>query len=83
MFDGKVQRRRYSDNMVIMRGWEDERLLKLKGTSTQAHNFAYLSHDYEGTLSFSLSWHARFGHINYDSLPILKKNGVYGLLTIP
>jgi hypothetical protein len=77
LFDGKVEIRS-SDNMVVMIGWEDERLLNLKGTSTRAQNFAYLSHHDEGTLSSSLLWHARFGHINYDSLRVLKKNGVSG-----
>jgi hypothetical protein len=38
MFDGKVEIRRYFDNMVIMIGWEDDKLLKLKGTSAWAHN---------------------------------------------
>ena len=28
-------------------------------------------------------WHARFGHINYDSLIIMKQKGVQGLPTIP
>jgi hypothetical protein len=69
--------------MVVMIEWEDDKLLKLKGTSAWAHDFAYLSHYGEGTLSSSLLWHARFGHINYDSLRVLKKNRVSGLPTIP
>jgi len=36
MFDGKFEIRRSSDNIVIMIGWEDERLLKLKGKSARA-----------------------------------------------
>jgi transposase InsO family protein len=68
--------------MVDMIGWEDDKLLKVKGTSTWAQNFAYLSHHDEGTFSSSFSWNARFGHINYDSLHVLKKNGVSGLPTI-
>jgi hypothetical protein len=36
MFDGKVEIRKSSDNMFVMIGWEDDILLKLKGTSTQA-----------------------------------------------
>jgi hypothetical protein len=36
MFDGKVEIRRYFNNMVIMTRWEDERLLRLKGTFMQA-----------------------------------------------
>ena len=59
--------------MIVMTGVEDGRLLKLKGTSACAHNFAYHAHQNEGTLSSSLLWHARFGHINYDNLRLLKK----------
>jgi len=62
---------------------EDDKLLTLKGTSARAQNFAHLSHYDEGTLSFNLLCHARFGHINYDSLRMLKKNGVSILTTIP
>ena len=54
MFNRKVKIRRSSDNMVNMREREDERLLKLKGTSTWAHNYAHLSHHDEGTLSSTL-----------------------------
>ena len=28
-------------------------------------------------------WHARFGHLNYNSLRLLRKNGVFGFPTIP
>jgi hypothetical protein len=69
--------------MVVMIRVEDERLLKLKGTSVHAHNSTYLSHHDEGTLPSSLLWQAGFGHINYDNLRLLKKNGVFGLPTIP
>jgi hypothetical protein len=34
-------------------------------------------------LSSSLFWHARFGHINYDSIRIMKQQGIQGLPTIP
>ena len=83
IFDGIVEIRRAFDNMVMMTGVEDGRQLKLKGTSACAHNFAYHAHQNEGTLSSNLLWHARFGHINYDGLRLLKKNGVSGLPTIP
>jgi hypothetical protein len=63
--------------MVIIIGWEDEKLLKLKGTSTWTLNYIYLSHHDEGTLSSSLLWHDRFGHINYYSLCMLNKNGFF------
>jgi len=57
-------------------GWEDEKLLKLSVTSAQVHNSAYLTHH---ALSSSLLWHARFGHINYDSLRLFQNNGFYDL----
>jgi hypothetical protein len=44
IFDGNVEIRKASDNMVVMTRVEDERLLKLKGTSAHAQNSAYLSH---------------------------------------
>jgi len=28
-------------------------------------------------------WHARFGHINYGSIKIMKNQGIKGLLTVP
>jgi len=69
--------------MVFMIAWEDEKLLKLKGTFAQAYNFSYHSHHDEGTVSYSLMWNARFKHINYDTLFILKKNGVSSFPSIP
>ena len=66
-----------------MTGIEEERLLKLQGTFARAQNFSYSSHYDEGTLPSSLLWHARFGHLNYDNLRLLKKNGVTSLPTIP
>jgi hypothetical protein len=83
IFSGKVEIRKDSDNMVGMTEIEDGRLLKLKGTSTQAKKFAYLSHHNEGTMQSSLLWHAIFGHINYHNLHVLRKNGVSGSPTIP
>jgi len=56
--------------------------LKLQGTFARAHNFSYSSHYDEGTFSSSLLWHA-IGHLNYDNIHLLKKNGVIGLLIIP
>ena len=83
MFHGKVEVRKASDHSPVMRGIEEESLLKLQGTSGQAQHFSYNSHHEEGTLPSSLLWHARFGHLNYDSLRLLKKNVVFGLPTIP
>jgi len=68
--------------MVFMIGVKEERVLKLK-TFAPTQNFVSISHHDEGTLASSLLWHARFGHINYDNPPLLKKNGVFGLPTIP
>jgi hypothetical protein len=83
IFDGKVEIRKAFDNIVIMIGVEDERLLKLKGTYVHAQNSAYLSHHDDGTLPSNLLWHAKFGHVNYANLRLLKKNGVSSLATIP
>jgi hypothetical protein len=83
MFDGKIEINMSSDNMVVVTGWEDEKLLKLKATSTRAHNYAHLSFYDEGTFSSSLLWNAIFGNINYDSLCMLMKNNVSDLPTIP
>ena len=69
--------------MVMMIGVEDGILLKLKGTSTCACNFAYHTNQSEGTLSSSILWNARFGNINYDNIRLLKNNGVFGFPTIP
>ena len=44
MFDGIVEIRKSSDNQVIMTGYEDGKLLKLKGSSARVQNYAYLSH---------------------------------------
>eukprot|EP00253_Pinus_taeda_P026112 PITA_26112 len=44
MFDGKVEVRKASDYSLVMTGIEEERLLKLQGTSTRAQNFSYNSH---------------------------------------
>ena len=83
MFDGKLEVRKSSDHSLVMRGIEEERLLKLQGTSAHKQHFSYITHHEEGTLPSSLLWHARFGHLNYDSLHLLNKNGVAGLPTIP
>ena len=66
-----------------MTGYEDGKLLKLKGCSATVQNFAYMSQLEEGNLSSSLLWHARFSHLNYNRLFLLTKNGVYDFPTIP
>jgi hypothetical protein len=72
-----------SDNMVVMTEMEDRRLLKLKGTSSHTQNATYLSHQDASIIPSSLLWYARFSHINYDILHLLRKNGVSGFPTIP
>ena len=71
MFDGIIEIRRAYDNVVVMNGVEDNKLLKLNGTSSNSQNSANLV-QHNSNLSSSLLWHARFGHINYDSLMIMK-----------
>jgi hypothetical protein len=83
MFGGNIEIRKNSHNMVVMNGMEDGILLKLNGTSAHTQNVAYLSHQNEVIMSSSLLWHARFGHINYDSLHFLRKNSFLGFPTIP
>jgi hypothetical protein len=61
---------------------EDDKLLKLKGTSSNVQNYANLAQQ-SGNLSSTLLWHARFGHINYDSLKLMNQNDIQGLPTIP
>jgi len=67
MFDGKLEVRKASEHSLVMRGIEEERLIKLQGTFAHAQHFSYNSHHEEGTLPSSLLWHARFGHLNCDS----------------
>jgi hypothetical protein len=83
MIGGKVEIRKDSDNMGVMIEMEDGRLLKLNGTYAHTQTVAYLSHHDLGIIPSSLLWHARFGHISYDNLRLLRNNGVSGLPTIP
>ena len=83
MFDGIVEIRKSSNNQVIMTRYEDGKLLKLKGSSVRVQNYSYFSQHGEGNLSSSLLWHAIFGHLNYNSLRLLRKNGVFGLPPFP
>ena len=68
--------------MIAIIGLEDDKLLKLNGTSSNSQNSTNLA-QHNGNLSSNLLWHARFGHINYDSLKIMKQKGVQGIPTIP
>lgn len=83
MFDGKVEIRRSSDNKVVMSGFEDEKLLKLQGTCVRSKNFSFMAHQEKGTLSSYLLWHARFGHLNFNNLCLLKQQVFSSLPTIP
>ena len=58
MFDGKFKIKKVVDNTIVMNGLEDETILRLKGTSSYAHNFACLSHHDEYTFTYSIPWHA-------------------------
>ena len=49
MFYGKVEVTKASDNSLVMIGIEEERLLKLQGTSAHAKNFAYNTQYDQGT----------------------------------
>lgn len=69
--------------MVMIKGSKDEIPLKFKGTFSHEKNYAYLTHHNEAKMSFSLFWHARFGHIIYGILCLFKKNGVSDLPTFP
>ena len=48
MLDGIIEIRKSSDNQVIKTGYEDGKLLKLKGSSARVQNYAYLSQHGEG-----------------------------------
>ena len=43
MFDGIIEIRKSSNNQVIMTGYEDGKLLKLKGSSTRFQNYVILT----------------------------------------
>ena len=83
IFDGIIKIRRAFDHAVIMNDVEEGTLLKLNGTSSNnsRENYALLAQQSD-ILSPSLLWHARFGHINYGIIKIMKKKGIKGLLTI-
>ena len=54
-----------------MTGVENNKLLELNGTSFNSQDSTNLA-QHNGNFSSILLWHARFGHINYDSLIIMK-----------
>jgi hypothetical protein len=69
--------------MVVMARIEDGIFLKLNGTFAHTCIVAYLSHHDLGIMPSILLWHAIFGHINYDNILLLRKNGVSDFPTIP
>ena len=71
LFDGITKIRIDFDHVIVLIGVEDDKLLKFKGTSFNSQNFAYLD-EHSGNWSSSLLWNVRFGHINYDSLIVMK-----------
>jgi transposase InsO family protein len=59
---------------TVMIGYEDEKLLRMKGTVIPRHL------DFAGIVSTCISpirlWHVRYGHLNFDSLSQLQKQGM-------
>lgn len=63
---------------------EEGTLLKLNGTSsTNSHESSTFLAQQSDVFSPNLLWHARFCHINYGNVIIMKKKGIKGLPTIP
>ena len=81
MEDGLVKINSVKQNMkTVMIGYEDGKLLRMKGTIIPRHS------DFAGATSTDISpirlWHVRYGHLNFDSLSQLQKQGmVKGLPT--
>ena len=75
MEDGLVKINSVKQNMkIVMTGYEYGKLLRMKGTAIPIHsNFA-------GEASTDISpirlWHVRYGHLNFDSLSQLQKQGM-------
>jgi len=44
MLDGIMEIRRSFENKVVMNGGEDEKLLKMHGSSTKSTNISYLTY---------------------------------------
>ena len=81
MQDGSVKINSIKQNMkTIMRGYEDGKLLRMKGTVIPKHCH------FTGAASIDISpirlWHVRYGHLNFESLSQLQKQSmVKGLPT--
>ena len=81
MEDGSIKINSVKQNMqIVMTGYEDGKLLRMKGIVIPRHS------DFAGAASTNISpiglWHVRYGHLNFDSLSQLQKEGmVKGLPT--
>jgi hypothetical protein len=81
MEDGLVKINSVKQNMkTMMTSYEDGKLLRMKGTVIPRHS------DFVGAISTCISpirlWHVRYGHLNFESISQLKKQGmVKGLPT--
>eukprot|EP00253_Pinus_taeda_P028683 PITA_28683 len=82
MEDGLVKINSVKQNLkTVMTGYEDGKLLRMKGIVIPRHS------DFGGAVTTGISpiilWHVRYGHLNFESLSQLQKQGmVKGLLHI-
>ena len=82
MEDGLVKINSVEQNMqTVMTCYEDGKLLRMKGT------FIPRNSDFAGATSTNISpiilWHVRYGHLNFESLSQLQKQGmVKGIPTL-
>ena len=81
MEDGLVKINSFKQNMkTVMTGYEDGKLLRMKGTIIPRH-FEFASAASTDISPIRL-WHVIYGHLNFDSLSQLQKQGmVKGLPT--
>ena len=75
MEDGLVKINSVKQNMkIVMTGYEDGKLLRMKWTVIPRHS------DFAGSVSTGISpiilWHVRYGHLNFESLSQLQKQGM-------
>ena len=75
MEDGLVKINSVKQNMkTVMTGYEDGKLLRMKGTVIP------INYDFAGAASTDISlirlWHVRYGHLNFESLSQLQKQGM-------
>jgi len=72
MEDGLVKINSVKQNLkTIMTGYEDGKLLRMKGTVIPRH------FDFAGAVTTGISpirlWHVRYGHLNFEGLSQLQK----------